>query len=489
MRRTSLILLLTLLLAFISCSRENFSGSAVQQEPELGIYLAYPVSATKADVGDIPATEVEYALHSLRIWVFTSEGHELVSHLNLNASQFPSEGRVRRYAVPVSRDFAHNRPDVDVFALANAASVGCTLNENASWEEVNDAAFGADWFGVATPVRSVNPQKGLPVTGVGKGLEIQGDEPILKIQTVQLKRAVSKLRYVFCRMYDEDENDDISVDYIILNGALIPVSEYLFTENACAIAPGGYEAEPLTTEGPATLAQNETPERLVYAGQDAVSYENLLNDAVEEGILTDAGVIYLRESDKALSGSVRYTVNGVSHTRNFSMERPGDFTRNHSWTLYGYFLSGRNLQLSTNVLPWDYNSHNINFSDQSVQTSQFAIDDTSAEITETSQDNFNVRLRAGVPVKCHFYITTPVSGKLMIQPKGDVGAFIVTPDMADINPNFNSGRVDIEVRRNPDAEGDLTGRYITLSFSVELGEREIDANSEILNGKVYRFVL
>ena len=44
-------------------------------------------------------------------------------------------------------------------------------------------------------------------------------------------------------------------------------------------------------------------------------------------------------------------------------------------------------------------------------------------------------------------------------------------------------------RRNPDAEGDQTGKYITLSFTVESGEREIDANSEILNGKVYRFIL
>ena len=58
-----------------------------------------------------------------------------------------------------------------------------------------------------------------------------------------------------------------------------------------------------------------------------------------------------------------------------------------------------------------------------------------------------------------------------------------------IDPTTESGRIDISIRRNPEAEGNLSGKYITLSFHVELGEREIDADSEILNGGVYRFIL
>jgi hypothetical protein len=171
------------------------------------------------------------------------------------------------------------------------------------------------------------------------------------------------------------------------------------------------------------------------------------------------------------------------------MANPGDFARNHTWTLFGYFLSGRNLQLAVNVLPWDMNIHHVDFSDQSVQATQFVVDDTTADVIESENDHFDVRLRAGVAAKGHLYITTPVSGKLMIQPIGDAGAFIVTPDIADIDPTVSSGRIDVEVRRNPDVEGDQSGKFITLSFSVEAGEREIDANSEILNGKTYRFIL
>lgn len=488
-RFISLLLLLTL----VSCRREPLPVEAVPvvEMPQMGIYIAAPEAAqTRADVGEVPATEDESHLYDMKVWVFLSEGHEKIAYLNLSGSQLPAAGRTRRYAVSVSRDFARTRPDVDVFVLANATSIGCSLSEESSWEEVNSAVFGGIRFGIAEPVRVVDPLYGLPMTGVGRGLSVQGEEPVLKVETVTLVRAVSKVRYVFCRMKDAEENDEISVDRITLNGGLIPVSEYLFTASLpYAIAPGGYELEPIPTEGPASLAQNETPEKLVYAGQDAVSYQKLLDNAIAEGVLTDAGTMYLRESDKMLTGYVNYTVNGVSHIRNFSMAQPGDFARNHTWTLFGYFLSGRNLQLAINAQPWDYNTYQVDFSNQSVQATQFVVDDTTADVSETSHDHFDVRLRTGLTAKGRLYITTPVSGKLMIHPVGDASSFIVNPDIADINPSLNAGRIDVEIRRNPAAEGDQSGKFITLSFTVEAGDREIDANSEILNGKVYRFIL
>ena len=258
---------------------------------------------------------------------------------------------------------------------------------------------------------------------------------------------------------------------------------------AYAIAPWGYDEVPMHTYGPSFLARNETPEKLVYAGQDPASYETLLDRAVAEGTLSDWGVTYLRESDKMLSGYVEYVVNGETRTRNFTMASPGDFARNHTWTLYGYFLSGRNLQLSVRVLSWDFNTWLINFSDHAVVAQQLLVDQNTVELTETSKDNFDARLRPGTAARCHLYITSPATGKLLIRPSGDTYAFLVTPQTVDINPEVNAGLVDIEIRRNPEATGNLSGKYITLSFFVELGDREIDANTEILNGKVYRFIL
>ena len=488
-------LLIGMLVALGLCAcRRSAPVPAPEDVPYLDLYLECPGDALpsgKASEGEVPsATAAEYALHTLQVWIFTSEDHALVKGLTLSQDQFPSAGRVRKYAVPVTREFARLRPDVDVFALANGASVGCTLGENATWDQLNDALFGEDWFGVETPVRSVDPSLGLPMTGAGKDLPIQGEEPVMKIETVRLTRAVSKVRYVFCRMNEEGDDDVISVDNITLNGGLIASQEYLFTTSAWSIVPGNYEALPLTVPGSSSIARNDAPEKLVYAGQDPVSYENLLTAAISEGVLTDCGVIYLRETNKALVGHVDYTINGEAQSpKTFSMDTPGDFARNHTWTLYGYFLGGRNLQLSVRVLPWDYSIWGVNFSNESVQSSQLFIDDTTVSMREVSGGHFDVRLLAGVTAKAHLYITAPLSGKLMIRPMGDAGSFLVHPDMADITPSVNAGRIDIEIRRNPAAEGDLSGHYITLSFSVELGEREIDANTEILNNEVYRFIL
>jgi hypothetical protein len=121
-------------------------------------------------------------------------------------------------------------------------------------------------------------------------------------------------------------------------------------------------------------------------------------------------------------------------------------------------------------------------------SSPFILDGTSVNLIQTSNDHFDAHLLPGVAAKGHLYITTPVGGRLMIRPVGDASAFQVIPDMALIDPTTDSGRIDITIRRNPDIDEDLTGSYITLSFSVEVGERVIDINSEAVDN-VYRFIL
>ena len=79
----------------------------------------------------------------------------------------------------------------------------------------------------------------------------------------------------------------------------------------------------------------------------------------------------------------------------------------------------------------------------------------------------------------------------MIQPAPggtNPSAFRITPQIQNIDPAVNGGRIDIEVDRNPEAQGDLSGSSITLSFSVKLGDRMINADSELVD-QVYRFVL
>lgn len=504
----------------LSCNKR--SSDIEPNEPTIGISVEFPALVqSKATAGTLPASDQENAIYSLSVWVYESDSHTLVASKAIPASDFPPAGGVRKYSLPVSTSFAESHPHVDIFALANAASIGCQgLNADsdaravATWDELNDAYFGHDagndYFGITgsdNPVKTIDPTKGLPMSGLAKNLTVEGQSPVLKIETLKIKRAVSRMRFVFCKTKKEGNNDVVTIERVKLAGNQFPVKEYVFTDKASGIVlddddtdgDDTYEVEPFDVLAPANhltdIAQNEAPEDYIYVNQDPLAYENLINDAITANppLLTPLDYIYFRESDKRLIGWITYTVNGSEKTREFTMGSVGDFARNHTWTLLGFFVSGSNLQLAVSVVPWDYNFNTVNFTDQAVSvSSKFTVDEEenkeSATITETSKDHFDVKIMSGQTAKGHLYITTPVGGNLMIKPEGDASFFTITPDMAKISPEKNGGRIDISVRKNPNVSTGFAGKSITLSFSVEIGERTIEANSEAVD-KVFRFVL
>ena len=505
-------------LTLLSCNKR--ASDIVSEEPTIGVSVEFPALVqSKATAGTLPASDLENAILSLSVWVYESDSHTLVTSKAIPASDFPPAGGVRKYSLPVSTTFAESRPQVDIFALVNAASIGCEgLNadpesgEVATWDELNDAYFGRDalkdYFGITgsdKPVKTIDPQKGLPMSGLARNLSVEGQAPVLKIETLKIKRAVSRMRFVFCKTKKEGNTDAVTIERVRLAGNQIPVNEYVFTNTASGIVVDDdgsdgddtYEVEPFDILDPAhhltTIAENEAPENYIYVNQDPLAYENLINDAVDSDLLTDLGYIYFRESDKRLIGWITYTVNGNVKTREFTMGSVGDFARNHTWTLLGFFVSGSNLQLAVSVVPWDYNFNTVNFTDQAVSvSSKFSVDEEenkeAAKITMTSKDHYDVKILSGQTAKGRLYITTPVGGNLMIRPEGDAPFFTVTPDIAKISPTENGGRIDIMVRKNPNVTSGFSGKSITLSFSVEIGERTIEANSEAID-KVYTFVL
>lgn len=499
MRRLSLILLL-FAVVLPGCRREPLPGGDNATSREMGIYISCPgVAATRGNQGSTPASEEEFKLHTLQIWVFTSEGHELLHYLSLSdESQMPAPGHTRRYVFQVEPEFARQNPlpEIDVFALGNAASVGVSLDGNSSWNILNETYFTSDqYFSVRQPVTTtVDAEKGLPMAGVRRNtsLTLADDGIVLNAdKTVEVVRLVSKIRYVFCRLKDpEDPNGEkVSIQQITLNGNQIPISEYLFTTTAPFRIGDEYDSRPVVTPGPAVIAPNEGPEKLVYAGQNALAYEQLLDDAVTDGVLTDCGAMYFRESDKALTGSITFTSEGEERTRVFTMAAPGDFVRNHSWTLYGYFITGRKLELAISAIPWDYSHYHVDFSEGSVIATRLLIDSHTATIIQNPDGHKDVFFHQNTPVKGSFNITSPRSGKVMVNAIGDANAFIVEPAVKDIDPDVNGGDITITVRPNPDFHGTDEEEYtITLSFYVQLVDgSERDANSEI-NIEQYRFI-
>ena len=349
----------SILLALLtSCSSSD--GERQQGPTMLTIYVYSPDKPiiTRSDVGSVNASEAENTVNSLQLWIFDTSGNK-VGYLNTTETATLNAGQGAIYHIPVSDEFAQNKPNVDVYVMANATASNCgisaTLNENTTREElINQAKITVSHYGVmAGSLTTAVPTDGLPMAGILANQTVIGDAPVLRIgtesniATVPLTRAVSKLRFFFANTNVENA-PALTITGITLNGSLIPNEEYLFSQTKTLT----YNTDAVSIlANSITVGKKDNPAQYVYNGQTAQEYENLMVGAA----LSQAGPYYLRESEKLLRGTISYTIEGVQATQNatFEMKELGDFLRNHSWIVYAYYegLSGMQV-VAVDVTPW-----------------------------------------------------------------------------------------------------------------------------------------
>ena len=537
------ILLLALLLG--GCRRES-ALSSVEDMPKLSITLEIPSApGTKGDEGEVASEiEEENEIYDLKIWIFKhpklgENTHVLIKYATSNSidpsdsklvklDELPQAGTAKKYAFSVDRSLATDdpRPTLDIFVLANSASIGCTLGKEASYEALTAATFGTDgvyagdFFGPVDPVtptalREAEIKKGLPMSGMGEDLSISGEDYSLSVGKITLLRSVSKLRYIFCQTLNTGEDaETMEVLRVELDEDLIPEQEYVFTKNGEISVSEGYVNQKIITAPTApatyyTVPSSAIPELYTYTGSGAsgaADYERLILDAIDENKLLCPATYYLRESDKPLSGKVYYQVkkNGVvvppaERVKTFAMDAP-DFARNHTWTMYGFFISERTLILSLNVLPWDMNVYNIDFLTSSASvTVPLTVDPFSVSSIDQVEDtdDFMVYMKVGTPAKAFLNIVTPSNGTILVSAVGEHGSdqyFVVEQSSTTINSKVNNGRIDITIDLNPEKATDQSyhGQSITLDFKVftpdEDNPREVALDSEAIN-QIYHFIL
>lgn len=342
----------------------NSSDGEDQQKPTmLTIYVFSPEQPiiTRGDVGPVNASEAENKVNSLQLWVFDTSGNK-VGYLNTTETATLNTGQGTIYQIPVSDEFAQNKPNVDVYVLANVTATNCgisaTLDENTTREAlIEQAKITSEHFGVtSTSLTTVVPTDGLPMAGILKNQPVIGDAPVLRIgnetniATVPLTRAVSKMRFFFANV---ETAPTLTITGITLNGSLIPNEEYLFTQSKTLTYDTNVDSI-LTSS--IEVAKKEDPAQYIYEGQAAQEYENLMVGAE----LSLVGPYYLRESGKILTGTITYTVEGMSEmSATFTMKEQGDFLRNHSWIVYAYYEGLSGMQVVTvDVTDWVAKSYN-----------------------------------------------------------------------------------------------------------------------------------
>ena len=377
-----------MLLLLTACSKSSSDGNDEPDpdKPVLKIYIFppdQPIVTRAGDLGNVDASAEENSIHSIHVWVFERDesnlaNSKLVGHIGLGNFTL-SEAGTGEVTMEITDAFADKimtsttRPRVDVYVAANVTSANCGLSFDAltkngvTTESELDALFiGSNYFGVTSPITKVPAGVGLPMSGVLKDQPIAGTSPVFRVGTseklanVQLVRAVSKMRFIFCK--STSNPDEVAVKEIKLNGSVLPKEEYLYLTDDYKkatqkwhITNSGYEEDAKTLvsiPSGTEIAKNDSPFSFSYDGKmTGQEYENLINGGVTDHKLSDLGTFYLRESDKALAGTITYAItpagstNTNEKTTTYSMSIPGDFSRNHTWIVYGYFITSGDLEV------------------------------------------------------------------------------------------------------------------------------------------------
>ena len=350
---------------FTACSSsEDGVGSAGHQPTMLTIYVYSPERAAtsqhsaprRAETGNVNPIDDESKIDSLQIWIYETANKAFVGYLSTKEVTTLNMGEGATYQLPVSDDFASRRPEVNVYAQANVTATHCgiesDLNEATTYTALMSGAkiiknSTKDYFGLGNLQTSV-PDEGLPMAGSLDTQPVVGEAPALRVgsmsqvSTVQLTRAVSKLRFVFAKTTGQPT---VNITSITMNANMIPNVEYLFDKPVSApTITYNTEAGELLSSPIDDINQTADPTHYIYFNQEAQEYENLINGAN----LTVRGPYYLRESDKQLAGTITYTIgDGAPQTANFQMQKAGDFSRNHTWIVYAYYAGSDRLQVQS----------------------------------------------------------------------------------------------------------------------------------------------
>ena len=396
--------LISNLLLFAACSGGSDSMTEDLTPPSngpsvLNIYVYAPGQSvpTRGNQGSADATAVEDAIHTLQIWVYTDEDTpKLVTYFKTNAFQQDPQKTdgTYKFELPIDDNFASTaesgRPKVDVYVLANVTSNNCSLNfdENTSKADLEGAVLAEGYFGVVNPVTEV-PFEGLPMSGVLREQTVSNSKPVLTLGTsenmakVKLARAVSKARFVFSCSTDFD---GLKITSVTFDANMIPTEEYLFldqdyTDDGNYIKIGAVYNTDVT---PSLFSIDETTicadpahyawDRLVNdkPACTAQDYEDLIADGltVHEGESTPRLTerrLYLRESDKRLSGTIKYKIKekgeatyGEEQSITFQMVGPENpeewqryFSRNHTWIVYAYLAWAKMRIVDVHFKDWE----------------------------------------------------------------------------------------------------------------------------------------
>lgn len=367
---------------------------------------------SKAD----PNSESDF--HSIKVWVFQSGTNEDANPIAYKEEALKDINGSYNLQLRFLRKIAGKEVEnIDLYILANSESTN--IQDKLSGKDFSsitrkelqnirfDSTFGIQDNG--NPQNTKVPETGLPISraitniSVEKHVGTTEAEAATKGIKIPLVRAVSKLHFYFARKKGTDANtSQVKVTRIEVEGNTIPTASYVFPDEA-EYDENGYNQDVTsqkydtgTTYVPTALklagVENtdikdvEDPKSFIKtSNQSAQEYLDALN---KEGIKSH-DLCYLRETNKAIRGTIYYSLDGGTTEKHETFNIPeGNAIRNRELVVYGYFLNGQmgKLTVTPTIQEW-----------QDGGTFDFIDASTNVEIPDSGKTDWGYKVYYGFP--------------------------------------------------------------------------------------------
>lgn len=328
----------------------------------------------------------ESDIHSIKVWVFQSGTNEDANPIAYKEEALKDINGSYNLQLRFLRKIAgKDVENIDLYILANSESTNIENKlsgkdfSSITRKELQNIRFDST-FGIqdnGNPQNTEVPETGLPISraitkiSVEKHVGTTEAEAETKGIKIPLVRAVSKLHFYFARKKGTDANtSQVKVTRIEVEGNTIPTASYVFPDEA-TYNENGYNQDVTsqkydnagTTYVPTTLKLAGVENKDIKAVDNPESFIKKSNQSAQEYLdaFKQAGIgshnlCYLRETNKAIRGTIYYSLDGgaTENHETFNIPSEGNAIRNRELVVYGYFLNGQmgKLTVTPTIQEW-----------------------------------------------------------------------------------------------------------------------------------------
>ena len=365
--------------AYLSLSFSTGTGNSTRAGETSGKVLA-------DNETDANPTE-ESDIHNIKVWVFKSDTGDEATPISYKAETL-SEVKNGNYTLNLRflrKIGGEEVKNIDLYIQANSESINMLDQmkgkdlRSVTRKDLKEVCFTSP-FGInsdGTPeTKEVTKEKGLPIsraiTQISVDSHVADTEEGAKAKGIRipLVRAVSKLHFYFARKSGSEANtSQVKVTRIEVEGNTIPTASYVFPDEAIYNENGynqdvtsqkynsatTYVSDALKLAGVENkdIKEVDDPESFIKkSNQSAQAYL----DAFKNAGISSHDLCYLRETNKAIRGTIYYSLDGgaTEKSETFNIPSEGNAIRNRELVVYGYFLNGQmgKLTVTPSIQEW-----------------------------------------------------------------------------------------------------------------------------------------